>query len=148
MFSKRFMAASAVAITSFASSAGEPPAALAAADPAARVSPTRYTSALSSYMPHKAPAVSPDKVWREANARVAGEGMHGHAHGGHGAPAEPAEPARLANPDPHAGHQMNHDKQPAAAVRPAPATHASDAASHDQHQHHHQHQRHVQEAKK
>lgn len=111
MFSKRFVAASAVAVTSFAAIAGEPPASLKAADPAAQVSQTTYTSVLSTYRPAQDTNVSPDKVWRDANATVAGEGMHGEAHGGQvpaaqdaGGHAGHAMPAQGATPGAHSGH--------------------------------------------
>jgi hypothetical protein len=147
MFSKRFVAASAVAVTSFAAIAGEPPASLKAADPAAQVSQTTYTSVLSTYRPAQDPAVSPDKVWRDANATVAGEGMHGEAHGGQapvaqdasghaghamltqganpGAHSDHGTPAGSAGQRPHAGHQMP-AKAAASAVptgQPSPAAH-------------------------
>ena len=98
MFSKRFVAASAVAVTSFAAIAGEPPASLKAADPAAQVSQTTYTSAFSTYIPAATDNVSPDKVWKEANATVASEGMHGGAHAGHAPTAQGAGS--------HSGHTM------------------------------------------
>lgn len=151
MFSKRFVAASAVAVTSFASIAGEPSASLKAADPAAQVSQTTYTSVLSTYRPAQDTNDSPDKVWRDANATVASEGMHGEAHGGqapmaqdasghaghtmptqsenpgthsgHGTPAEPA------GQTPHAGHQM-----PAQAIAPAAPTGQRSPAAHTGHQ--------------
>ena len=111
MFSKRFVAASAVAVTSFAAIAGEPPSSLKAADPAAQVSQTTYTSVLSTYRPAQDTNVSPDKVWRDANATVAGEGMHGEAHGGQvpaaqyaGGHAGHAMPAQGATPGAHSGH--------------------------------------------
>jgi hypothetical protein len=122
MFSKRFVAASAVAVTSFATIAGEPPASLKAADPAAQVSQTTYTSVLSTYRPAEDTSVSPDKVWKEANATVANEGMHGDAHGDRAAEVQDASghaghtmPTQSANPDAHAGHG-------APAARPAPAS--------------------------
>lgn len=151
MFSKRFVAASAVAVTSFASIAGEPPASLKAADPAAQVSQTTYTSVLSTYRPAQDTNVSPDKVWKEANATVANEGMHGGTHSGHAPAAQDASghaghamPAQRANPgarsshgtpaEPagqasHAGHQM-----PARAVAPAAPTGQPSPAAHTGHQ--------------
>ena len=151
MFSKRFVAATAVAVTSFASIAGEPPASLKVADPAAQVSQTTYTSVLSTYRPAQDANVSPDKVWRDANATVAGEGMHGEAHGGqvpaaqdadgHAGHAMPAQgetsgahsghgtPAGSAGQASHAGHQM-----PAQAVAPAAPTGQPSPAAHAGHQ--------------
>lgn len=151
MFSKRFVAASAVAVTSFASVAGEPPASLKAADPAAQVSQTTYTSAFSTYIPAATDNVSPDKVWKEANATVASEGMHGGAHAGHVPAAQGAgshsghtmptqgatssahagqgTPAEPAGQTPHAGHQM-----PAQAIAPAAPTGQRSPAAHTGHQ--------------
>lgn len=150
MFSKRFVAASAVAVTSFASIAGESAASLKAADPAAQVSQTTYTSVFSTYRPAEDAGVSPDKVWREANATVANEGMHGahggqaptaqdtsghaghtipthaanlRAHAGHGTPTEPAGRAS------HKDHQM-----PAQAIAPAASTGQRSPAAHTGHQ--------------
>jgi hypothetical protein len=111
MFSKRCIAASAVALTSLASFAAEPPTSLKVADPAAQVEQTTYTSVLSTYKPTADTAVSPDKLWRDANAAVASEGMQEGAHSGHTAAPQGAAghaghamPAPVAKPDPHAGH--------------------------------------------
>lgn len=111
MFSKRFVAASAVALISLASFAGEPPASLKVADPASQVASTTYTSVLSTYKPAADPDVAPDKAWREANATVAGESMQGGAHAGHapavqdaGAHAGHTMPTPGANPDAHGNH--------------------------------------------
>ena len=151
MFSKRFVAASAVAVTSFVAIAGEPPASLKAADSAAQVSPTTYTSVLSTYRPAQDTAVSPDKVWRDANATVAGEGMHGEAHGGQapaaqdtGGHAGHAMPTQGANPGAHSGHgtpaeppgQASHagHQMPAQAVAPAARTGQPSPAAHAGHQ--------------
>lgn len=118
MFSKRFVAASAVVLTSLASVAGEPPSSLKVADPAAQVSQTTYTSVFSTYRPAAETNVSPDKIWREANARVASEGMHGGADAGNTTPsAKPDQHAGhqmapAAKPDPHAGHQMTPAAKP------------------------------------
>ena len=151
MFSKGFVAASAVAMTSFASIAGEPPASLKAADPAAQVSQTTYTSVLSKYRPAQDTSVSPDNVWKEANATVANEGMHGGAHAGHtpaaqddsghvghtmptqgatsGVHAGHGTPAAADGQASHAGHQM-----PAQAVAPAGRTGQPSPAAHTGHQ--------------
>ena len=151
MFSKGFVAASAVAMTSFASIAGEPPASLKAADPAAQVSQTTYTSVLSKYRPAQDTSASPDKVWKEANATVANEGMHGGAHAGHtpaaqddsghvghtmptqgatsGVHAGHGTPAAADGQASHAGHQM-----PAQAVAPAGRTGQPSPAAHTGHQ--------------
>lgn len=151
MFSKAFVAASTVAMTSFASIAGEPPASLKAADPAAQVSQTTYTSVLSTYRPVQDTNASPDKVWRDANATVASEGMHGEAHGGqapatqdasghagHTMPTQGATsgghaghgtPAAAGGQASHAGHQM-----PAQAVAPAGRTGQPSPAAHTGHQ--------------
>lgn len=143
MFSKRFVAASAVAVTSFASIAGEPPVSLKVTDPAAQVSQTTYTSVFSTYRPTQDTNVSPDKVWRDANAMVASEGMHGDAHGGqapaaqdasshagHTMPAQGANPgdgtaAKAAGHATHAGHQMPAQNAAAAGRtgQPLPAAH-------------------------
>jgi hypothetical protein len=147
MFSKRVVAASAVVLTSLASVAGEPPASLKVADPAAQVTQTTYTSVFSTYKPAAETNVSPDKVWREANARVASEGMHGGADGGHapvaqeaGAHAGHMMPTPGANPDPrgnqgatakragqvsHEGHQMPAKAAAPTApkVQPSPSGH-------------------------
>ncbi len=151
MFSKRFVAATAAAVTSLVSFASEPPVSLKVADPAAQVPQTSYTSVLSTYTPVRESNVSPDKVWREANATVASEGMHGEAHGaespapqdasghsGHTMPAQgvnpsaspsratPAAPAGQAS---HAGHQM-----PAPTASPATSNGQPAAAAHTGHQ--------------
>lgn len=111
MFSKRCIAASAVALTSLASFAAESPTSLKVADPAAQVAQTTYTSVLSTYKPAADTATSPDKLWREANAAVASEGMQDGSHSGHtvapqaeSAHAGHAMPTSIAKPDPHAGH--------------------------------------------
>ena len=151
MFSKRFVAASAVAVTSFASIAGEPSASLKAADPAAQVSQTTYTSVLSTYRPAQDTNDSPDKVWRDANATVASEGMHGEAHGGQAPMAQDASghaghtmPTQSENPGTHSGHgtptgvagQASHagHQMPAKAAAPAAPTGQPSPAAHIGHQ--------------
>lgn len=151
MFSKSFAAASAVALTSFASIAGESPASLKAADPAAHVPQTTYTSVFSTYRVAQDTTVSPDKVWKEANATVANEGMHGGAHAGHtpaaqdasghaghamptqganpGTPSGHGTPAEPAGQASHAGHQM-----PAQAVARAARTGQPSPTAHTGHQ--------------
>lgn len=145
MFSKRFVAASAVALTSLASFAGEPPASLKVADPAAQVALTTYTSVLSTYKPAADADVSPDKVWREANATVAGESMQGGAHAGH-APAAQDAGAHAGHmmpaPDTHAGHQMTPaaKSDPHAGHKMPQKQPATKVARPDKSQHGHQHQ--------
>jgi hypothetical protein len=151
MFSKRCIAASAVALTSLASFAAEQPTSLKVADPAAQVEQTTYTSVLSTYKPAADTAVSPDKLWREANAAVASEGMQAGTHSGHTAApqgaaghADHAMPAAVAKPDPHAGHaspgnqqgEVSHAGHQMPAKRPAPraASGHSTAAGHAGHQ--------------
>lgn len=151
MFSKRFVAASAVAVTSFATIAGEPPASLKVADPAAQVSPTTYTSVLSTYRRADDTSVSPDKVWKEANATVANEDMPGDAHGGQAPTAQDASghaghamSAQSANSDAHVGHgapikqasQGGHagHQMPTQAVTPAAPTGQHSPALHAGHE--------------
>jgi hypothetical protein len=151
MFSKRFVAASAVAVTSFAAIAGEPPASLKAADPAAQASQTTYTSVLSTYRPAEDTSVSPDKVWKEANATVANEGMHGDAQGDPAAEVQDASghaghkmPTQSANPDAHAGHRAPAEQasqgahaghqMPTQSVAPAAPTGQPSPAAHTGHQ--------------
>lgn len=76
MVSKRFVAASAVAFASLTSCASRPPIFLQAADSSAQVPQTRYVSALSTYGSVVESHVSPDKLWKEANAVVGNEGNH------------------------------------------------------------------------
>lgn len=150
MFSKRFVAATAVAVTSFASIAGEAPASLKAADPSARVLQTSYVSVLSKYRPAQDASAPPDKVWKDANATVANEGRHGGAHAehapaaqdasGHAGHAMPAQgghrgahsghgtPAKGAVHASHAGHEM-----PAQTVAPAAMTGPTSPPAHTDH---------------
>jgi hypothetical protein len=107
MFFKNYVAAGAVAISSFASGAAAQPAPMKVTDSTAQVPQTTYDSAFIGYRSAVETNVSPAQTWREANAAVAGEGMHGGGHGGHsGAQGAAAQqtPTRSENPNAHAGH--------------------------------------------
>lgn len=82
------------------------------ADPAAAVPAIAYQSALAGYTPAAKEAPAPDKVWRAANAAVAGQPGHATHH----APAPAPEARKEATP-----------------ARPAPA------AAHSNQDQHHQH---------
>lgn len=141
MFSKKLVAASAIALTTFASAAGAQSSAQKSVDASVSVPQMTYESAFANYRRAVETTVSPDKLWREANAAVASEGMHGGSHAGHGAPTTSGSAQRSmpmpAGQNPHAGHGAA-AKQPGQGAHeghdnPAKAATPSAHADHGEH---------------
>jgi len=88
------------------------------ADPKAVVPPTTYVSAMLPAV--VATEEAPDKVWKQANEQVKGQGGHSghgagadaHAHAQHAAPTAPAasEHAHHAAPAPAAQQHTDHSQ--------------------------------------
>lgn len=141
MFSKKLVAASAVAVTTFASAAGAQSSSQKSVDASVSVPQMTYESAFANYRRAVETTVSPDKLWREANAAVASEGMHGGSHAGHGSPptsgsAQQSMPVP-AGPNPHVGHgapakqpgQEAHEGHDMPAKAATPSAHAGHGES-------------------
>lgn len=133
MFLKNYVAAGAVAISSFASAAGAQPASLKSTDSTAQVPQTTYDSAFSGYRAAVETNVSPAALWRQANAAVASSAMEGGGHTGHNSmpgAKDQQTPSEAASANPHAGHgaianpagQVSDErhKKPPVTMKPSP----------------------------
>lgn len=133
MFLKNYVAAGAVAISSFASAAGAQPASLKSTDSTAQVPQTTYDSAFSGYRAAVETNVSPAALWRQANAAVASSAMEGGGHTGHNSmpgAKDQQTSSEAARANPHAGHgaianpagQVSDElhKKPPVTMKPSP----------------------------
>ena len=127
----RIATAIAVGAVSFAVTAAEPPLRALPSDPTAEVRPLTYASVFATYSRLAVSEVSPAKLWREANASVASEGMEGSIDMsapvgsststlGAGTPVDNGKPDAQGTMRTHVGHQMPmQDTKPAVPARPA-----------------------------
>ena len=77
------------------------------ADPATAVPAIRYDSVFNQYQALADEPASPDAVWKNANAAVAGTGHEGHAMA---MPMSGSTPAPMDKPAAHAVHSMDQHK--------------------------------------
>jgi hypothetical protein len=106
----RIVTAIAVGAVSFAATAAEPPVRALPSDPTAEVRPLTYASAFATYSRLAESEVSPAKLWREANASVASEGMEGSM--------DMSTPVGSSISTPSAGVPINNGKQDAQGTMP------------------------------
>lgn len=108
----RIAAATAVGAMSLIATAAEPSKSGQPQDPMAAPPQLTYTSAFVNYRRSSDGEASPDKLWRQANADVALDGMEMSAPAGSSTPRGAAVPSSLDKPASgssmpgHVGHQM------------------------------------------
>lgn len=127
----RIATAIALGAVSFAATAAEPPMRALPSDPTAEIRPVTYASAFATYRRLPESDVSPAKLWQEANASVASEGMEGSmgtsapvssppSTPSSGAPSNNGKQDAEGTMPTHMGHQMPvQDTKPAVTASPA-----------------------------
>lgn len=142
MFSRKLVSAGAVALTAFASAAGAQSSSQKSVDASVSVPQATYESAFANYRRAGETTVSPDKLWRDANAAVASEGMHGGSHASHVSPSTSGSAQQsmpmAAGQNSHSGHGVQ-AKQPGQGAHeghemPAKAATPSTHAGHGDHE--------------